>query len=897
MDDVRHRIVKCVATAAWCWVALGSLGAWPLSVPAPSAAFAQLPADRSELAFLDELERRQWFGPVIRHCQRHFSDESLPPGYRSHLAARWIRSLTLATLNAEDSTDADPWEPVRQVAQRLSAETRFFPQHALVRFQASLIGLAEARLSSLLPGNGQSIEIARQRGLAAVRDALEELRQLQLELEQKAAAASPRSNNKNDFPEFSREQLQALSRDVEYQILAALAIRSRFYNASESASRDDTSLQILELGGRLQPRLSNESTLWWETQAQMLEAYRGLQEWNAWQVKWDNGPLGLAPNETLGKVTAARLEMLLDQENLPATLRQAEDFFVLLKTRDPEAIGDVAQISDLDHVTAWPEWDLARARLFLELAAAADRQAGNTGDRPDSARWGAEAQILEFSRAVGQRHGGYWSGELTRRLLGRSANNDQAAPVSLLLIRQRISDGQWEEVQTLTLRGIQQASAADNPDLANELAVLVAGMGRLIPPQAWMVRAIESATLTFPTHPQSGRNHYFACILAGQILKQDPSYQNEAVTVWQSHIGTWPKLPTADKTRRQLAAIFLNGQQFEEAANALNAIDLDSPEFAAAVPLLQTVFERYLGLPDLLADDATAIAEHWAQTLKLRLEEDGQWIGQWTLPRKQLALLAIQLQLQSSRPKTPWISPLLQIISERLPDLDPPLKSRTTAITLLHEFQQDTAVTPTLEALKQGQATILPADGWWLLNTLSRELPPWNLALLSSTPPAAAGNRSGRLRLAAEIQLSLLEKLPSPASAPEQAWATQQRIQALLHLERIPEALAAAQKAAADQPRSLPHQQWLGYCLSRSNDPADAADAERQWRKIGFLTREGTTAWVEAKYFLADAQRRGGDNQSAEKLLRYFKATQPQTWESSEFRGQLERLLQSVTPR
>ena len=102
----------------------------------------------------------------------------------------------------------------------------------------------------------------------------------------------------------------------------------------------------------------------------------------------------------------------------------------------------------------------------------------------------------------------------------------------------------------------------------------------------------------------------------------------------------------------------------------------------------------------------------------------------------------------------------------------------------------------------------------------------------------------------------------SPASAPEQAWATQQRIQALLHLERIPEAIAVAQKAAADQPRSLSHQQWLGYCLSRSNDPADAAAAERQWRKIGFLTREGTNAWVEAKYFLANcpAVKMDGDH-------------------------------------
>ena len=340
---------------------------------AASPTFAQLPADRSAMAHLEQLEQRQLFGSIVRYCEARFPQQDLPPGWRSQLAARWIRALTLRTLNLEPSAAASVWPEVRATTQQLVAETRFFPQHFLVRFQAALIGLGEARLASLLPENSTTRGELREQGIAAARDSLQQLRGLQQEILQFATTVPERTPaTAEPFPELNREQLYALARDVEYQMLAALAVRARFYGPTELASRLDTAQQMVDLATTLQPKVSNESILWWETQYLALEAIRVLQDWPRWQVKWENAPLTLAPPEVLGKLIAARLEAQLDRQELVEVVAQANDFFRLLQTRESAVLGTITNPGDLREATAWPEFDVARARMYFMLAVDAE---------------------------------------------------------------------------------------------------------------------------------------------------------------------------------------------------------------------------------------------------------------------------------------------------------------------------------------------------------------------------------------------------------------------------------------------------------------------------------------------------------------------------------------------
>lgn len=862
--------------------------------------WAQLPVDRSATAHLEQLEQRQLYGSIVRYCESRFNQTELPAGWRSQLAARWIRALTLQTLNLEPAAAASVWPEIRAKSQQLIAETRFFPQHFLVRFQAALIGLGEARLASLLPEVSATRGELREQGVAAARDALQQLRTLQQEILQFATTVPERTPpNATAFPELTREQLYALARDVEYQTLAAMAVRARFYGSADLASRLDTAQQMIDLATTLQPKVSNESLLWWETQYLALEALRALQDWPRWQVKWDNAPLTLAPAPVLGKMVAARLESLLDRQAMTEAVAQANDFYRLLQTRDAAGLGTIQNAGDLSDATAWPEFDVARARMYFLLAVDADRVASqSTGEMVTATRLAAESQVLDFSRAVSRQHGGFWSGDLTRRLLGSVTNTPATtANISPLLLRQLISDAQWDQVQDLTQVGIAQAQASGNADLALELATLVAGTARLLEPRLWMVERIEAATLPHAAHPRAAAVHHYANILAAKLPRRDDQAVPESLAVWQRHVQTWPNVETAYQIRLQIAVALEQRQQADAAATVLLEIPPDSPSYPNASALLEPVLATDLAATGSDVARRAARAQYWVDTLRPRLQANGQWLTQWTAPSQSLALLLVQLQLESPDPQAAWIATLLRLIEQRGPTLDTALSSRLLVVSVLAEYHQAAAGQTALEALQKPSSPIQEGDYRWLAQALARRLPPLGLRGESELGRSAA--RAGMVRRAAQLQLVVTQawetEYPDAVTSLGD-WLALQKINALNFLERTPEALALARPAATAHERSLPHQQWLGYTLSRSNHPEDTAAAERQWRKIGFLTAKNSDDWFEAKYYLADAQRRLGKSDDARRLLQFVKQTENDAWQKCPHRDQLERLLKSISP-
>lgn len=870
-----------------------------LLVSSASIAKGQLPADRSTTTYLEELEQRQLFGSIIRHCELKFSESDVPDGLKSQLAARWIRSLTLQTLNLEPQAAALVWPQVRSTATRLVAETQFFPQHSLVRFQACSIGLGEARLASLYPATSDDRSQLREKGIEAARQAHHELRLFHQDIMQRAPGVPERANNTVPYPELTREQLYSLARDVQFQMLAALSVRARFYEDKDLASRIDTSREILEIAATLQPIVSNESILWWETQHQALEALRGLKDWKNWEVKWQNSPLALAPEQVLGKLTSARLEALLDQANYTESLEQANDFFVLLKKRDAESLRKVANTADLTEVTAWPEFDLARARLYLMLAIEADRLASEkSGERVDVARLGAEAQILEFSRFVAKQHGSFWSGELNRRLLSGlgTVATGNSNTVSVLLIRQMITEGNWEVARELFQTGVQQAIATANAELAIDLAVLVAGTAKQISPQAWMVEQIEAATLGFPKHPKAAVTHHYANIIAGKLAETQPAYQPNALDVWQRHTSTWPTEESTNRIRLNIAAFFAKQQNYEMAATELLAISADSPAFSTAIGQLVGVLSSVVLDSKLEGTERRQRIERWVQTIRPKLQEDNQWLRQWTLDSKRLALLLVQLQLESQDPQAAWIGTLLRIVEQQAPELNANLRSRFATVAALFEYHQVSGGTQALDRVTELGAEIAAVDLLWLAQSLEQRLP--KLGLLGELELAGNNsNRSGMFRRAATLQLAVINSLRThhtDVANNHSTWLVQQRITALLYSDRIAEAIEDAQKAAEGHEKSLPQQQWLGYCLARSNHPADATAAVIQWRKVGFLTQKNSDAWFESKYYLADSQRRTGKKTEAASVLQFLKLTEAQAWQNSPYRDQLDRLLKSI---
>lgn len=888
----------------------------------------QLPVDRSDDAFLIELERRQLFAAITWHCQQQWqnakehSAEGAPSdsagqanpstvsqGQLSALASRWIRAKTLIALNSEIDSSESAWQEVESLSERLVAESQFYPQHFLVRFQASVIGLARARLANLSAGGGAASLSQREAGLAAVRLSLERLEKLKREV-LNASASAPARSDSDPYGAFSRPELQALARDIDFQILTAFGIRAQLYDSSAQASRLDTYQQMVDQAAELQPQLPIDSLLWWQAQATVLDAFRGLQDWKKWDERWNSGVIGKAPPEVLGSMAAARLQMWLDRQDLQKSQQAAKQFYLLLEIRDRVGLGQTQSALDFGSGTAWPEWDIARARLNLELAKDQDQRAG---DSNSTQRLAAESSVLEFSKTIAQRHGAFWAAQLTKQLLGGGSNPGLGAPaVSLLFVREKIAAEQWNDVNLLMQQGIEQARNSANETLAFELAKLAAASAKASGPAPWMVQRIEQATLAFPSANQADAIHHYANILSQAITARAPEYLDSQIQVWLRHIDRWPNASTTPALRLQLGNIYLSQKKHALALQIVEPVLDSQPNFGEAVSLQSRIFSQWMFALKVQgqAEQAEAAAAQWSAIWYQRLRRDDDWIRQWSLPQKHLALLLIQAEVESEATPPVWTRPLMYEVKERLPELNDELFSRFQMVQLLLDFRQTPATVQVPDLLSSGNDAsspnaILFSDLQWLIASLRFQIPASGLSQAMES-----ANQRGQTKKASQLLLAAVQKCFEFQAKPdatltlasEPYFASRReleelKIRALLQVDRFSEAKIAATDFAAQAPQSLTAQQLLGYTLVGSNDPSDARAAEKQWRMIAHLTPEGTDAWFEAKYYLAEALRRQGQNANASKVLGYLKLTHAQAWQNSRHAAMLNRLLSAVSPK
>lgn len=841
---------------------------------------AQFPRDRSDDAFIERLEQQQLFQVIAWHSQLRFENQQLSQAERSTAAANWIRASTLSALNADPAASESAWNQVQELSTRLEAESRLWDRGELVQLQASLVGLAQARLIRLELRSAPS-DTRRAAGLEAIRIAIDRLRQLQRDLVTAAAGAAPRIDP-DPTTAFARPQLQALGNDVAYQLLVGLGVRADLYSAADRASQSDTFQQILERSRDLQPRLTMESKLWWDVQALALEAARQLDDWDIWQSRWETGLLGNAPPEVLGKMAAAQLMHDLDRNQLKSARAHAEQFVSLINLRNPGSLESLTELTDLSNSSQWPEWDIARARLFLSE----QRQDGQVGRD-------AESAVLSFASVVAQRHGRFWSSELTSELLA-GVEGEGTGAVSLLLVQDKIRNQRWEEVQTLISQGVRTAVQQRQPDQAIELANLAASTARSAGVQPWMIRSIEQAALAFPENSAAETTHYYACVLAANI---DAERYRNAHEVWQRHVLQWPDTVLSDQVRiNLLAGYWISHQQWDEALRGFYKIQPASPSYPAAVELMTATFTdaiQQAWQQDPSGARARKLAADWGPKWLSQLQdsEDGTWVSRWSLGEKKLGLLAIQAQLETADPNVGWTEVLMKRIENRPPDLQERGLSRKRVIETRLWFLKSPA-TFSSDYIDRPAEDFLETDLIWLARTMSRDIPSPGLINLGQS-----ANQRGRARAAAQVLLQILElleqKSPDAATAP---WLELQQIRALLQVDRFEDAKQQALKLAVRQPDNLAIQQILGYCLAGSNNPTDASKAESHWRRLTQQTREDSDEWFEAKYYVAESLRRQGKTEDAFRLLSYLKLTHANAWDATAFQVHLQRLYETLAP-
>lgn len=837
---------------------------------------AQLPRDRSDNAFIEALEQQQLFGVIAWHCEARYDDPNLSQAERSVYAAHWLRAQTLLALNAAPETQESAWQQLTELSARLLGETQLFDRSQLVRFQASVIGLARARLIRVQLKTGSGSQ-EREMGLAAVRESIERLRQLQRDLVDDAAAAPPRVTD-DVTANFSRPQLQALGNDVRFQLIACLDVRSTLYPIEDTASRRDTWSEMIKQARDLQPRLPLESPLWWQIQELALRAARRLEDWSEWDSQWEAAILGKAPPEVLGDLAAARMMHDLDR-NEAAVETNARQFMGLIKLRSPDALVGLSDLSDLSIATPWPLFDIARARLYLQRGREAGRQQQ------------AEASVLKFADLMAQRHGRYWAAELTSELLAGGKLGSES--VSLLLVNQAMTRGQWEEVARLIPQGIQAAIEQRQEEQALALATRAASAARASGAvEPWMIEAIEKASLTFSGNAQANQIHYYACILAANVSEQSI----KASEVWNRHLQMWPQGPVADKIRVQmLAPAQIAEQQWQATLESLSAIPLDSPVHEDAVALMTAVFGDSIR-QQLRVDKTQAEVQRWAADWVTRWkpqlqDEGGDWVSRWNHSMKKLALLVVEAQMETGQPTDSWTNVLLRRVETFPPDLDRLGNSRLQVIEIRLKFLQSPAtfVPGTDDGETEQYET---ADLLWLAQSMSREIP-----LPGIREKMRSANDRGRGRVAAQWLLRTDRKLEGRTLTPsDRQWLDLYKVRSLMMVDRVEDARQLAKKLEQQQPSNLKVQQLLGYCLADSNDPTDATAAERHWRRLSQQTVEDSDDWFETKYYVAESLRRQGKNEDAYRVLAYLKLTHPDAWEKTQCHDSLERLHQLLAP-
>lgn len=790
--------------------------------------------------FVEGLRQRRLFSLAEAFCHQRLADAQLEPADRAELVIQLLRCYAAHAAHAVPAEREPWWQLARQTAADFQREQVANPRAILVGVQDALTALTQGELlrleAELLPQPGTGLEDAKR----VLREASRLLEQLDEDL---ARQIPQRHRQPPRDQELSAGELTALQHHVRYQ-------RSRAQRGLALCYPVDSDDRIAML-----------------TQAvQTLE--QGLTQLAAGDPLADRFRLELASGyRLLGDFAAAEqaLNQIQPAADQPDTLLEAraEAARLALARRRPqqawEVLGQGRQSGD--RVSA--ELDFAHLETYLALW----RDAHDGGDAERAKSW--QAKAVAMVQWIEQTHGPAW-GRRADLLLVQAIGGDRGAAGLDVLIRtgdDLYRKGQADEAIVAYEKAAATAAAGGEMEQAFQLryrAALVDQNRQRYQAAAQRLRALARE---LPAQPQAAEAHLLAAWNTAQIARQDQAELDRYAEILSEHLTLWTASETCDTARLWLGRLRELQRQWAAAADAYHGIGRKFQHFADALPAAVRCWEAHL--QELPANDnaqrqaresaAQAIADALAEPLQPLVANAGQT---WTPEDRLAAEAAAKFLVRYVRHGGAQAQSLLQAALTGTPPPDAAWRVGAESLLVLALAAQPAKQSAAERALRQ-------------LGSLSPEQLADLVDRLSQGPAAAtaSGQRDiAPLRLAA---IEMLGDRLSQLEAAEQAKIERWRAESLVAAGRHDEAVTAYGRLAARYPDDASLQTAYAELLLAGDDPQAWNKALEHWRRIANRARPGTELWYKAKYAIAVALSKLGQQREAADRIQYLQATTP----------------------
>ena len=840
-DSRLHALTQCIRGPALLYLGLMCLALTP-----NLAATAE---ESSDERFVAGLRQRRLFVLAELYCRECLADASLDEVRRAQLTIELSRTWAEFALQQQPADRDAMWQRAGDVIRTFENQYSDHPRLILVRVQDALNRLSKGELlrqeAEVLGTGIDRWSTAR----TALREAINRL----VALDEEATILLRQRRHSPD--QLSEGELLWLQKHIHYQLARAYRNQALSYPIDTTDRIGSLTMSLK----RLKPLalLPDDHPLIWSCRIDEIACHR-----------------------LLGNMTAARHRLAAIQSSLPPASVQlrarAERIRLELVTGNRTKALSLLDNGRLLSGDSSAELDLTHVEVYIAswLAAMAE------DDEPQSLSW--QAKAVAMVDVIERTHGAYW----TRRaesLLTTAAGDGGHVGNTAVLIRTAqnlYQRKQFDEAVAAFERAA--ASAGSTGDKGREFELRLAA-SRILHDQGHSkeaLRCFRSLSLANTTDPRAGDTHLWAIINAAKLAKLAKQSETPSLISYHEllseHLQHWPSSTTADTVRWWLGRLEEHQADWSEAVDAYIGISTEFDQFPDVVHACGRCWLRLLeqkkrsGVP-FDSEARQAVAYH------NRVIHGGReaWPERWgTAVRASTIWSArIRLRYQSDYAEVEQLLlAALNGVGEQPEEWRFELEMLLVVAKSGQRRYQDASVLLQRLLPAQPQQLIQLAGE---LQLLSPELDPSDRVHLAN------------LQLEALAGIAPVQDQLDPAELSSLGYI---EARALANAERFEEALKAYERLAQANPDNADAQIGLAEQLLHAEDVSRLAQARNKWREIANRTRPKSEQWYQAKYSLALAHYKLGDEKRAADIIRLVQAVPPGL-ESTQWKKKFLELL------
>jgi tetratricopeptide (TPR) repeat protein len=782
--------------------------------------------------FVAGLRSRQLFELAERFCRQQLGASGISDSRRADLVIQLSQTLAEHAFHAPTADQDRYWKEAHNALQDFIARDSANPRLVLVQLQMALVELSHAE--QLLIDEELAVGRRLDEAHNLLRAAVGQLTTVTKTVEDQLRAQHLGQANGPGM--LNAEQLQALRRNVQFQLVRGLSVQGRSFPAG-SPDRINALQQAVELLAPLVAENPPDAIAW---QARLTEigdrrlmgdkegAAKALEQFG------ESSP----PADLRIKADAERLELLLATDKLDEALRSVQN-------RPATEVGSS------------PEWLCAALEVYI----AAWRKAAADMKATEAQTW--QQHAAELAEKIERECGPGWGRKADTLLAGAISAGGQD-DLSLLVRAGETfyRSGRFDDALSAYDRAREQAERGSQPRRAFDAGFTAAAIEQQRKHYSEASRRFCELALALKSEPRAADAHLLAIYNTAQLATKDPAALKRYRELLVEQLADWPHAVATDQARLWLARLAEQEGNWSAAIEALRVISPDRPLFADAVDAMSRCYRQWLNAERQAGRNTDALVKNAAAFFEgLLIGADGQVRANYGPVEQEAALAAARTWLESSHAQFAHVERLLRTASEHIPADDVQWQRRSApllASALAAQGREREALELVGRLAESDPDELLRLAG--IVVDLARE---------------STGDARRELGSLALATCEVLARRPAELTATRRQTLVLRRAQALRATGRSADAIAFLATAEKEYPQDLAIRRERAEQLLAASDVALLHQALEQWRGLETQFRPGSDDWFRAKYSLAEAHFKLGNFDRAAKIIELTQVLHP----------------------